>query len=65
MQDTVGSYVHSIMERLQIKGVKSTKLGNKSIISGNRFGDMLMVEALLFSLECTDGPNGHFIRFDG
>lgn len=24
-----------------------------------------MVEALLFSLECTDGPNGHFIRFDG
>lgn len=24
-----------------------------------------MEEALLFSLECTDGPNGHFIRFDG
>lgn len=57
--------MHSIMERLQIKGVKNIKLGNKSIITGNRFGDVLMVEALLFSLECTDGPNGHFIRFDG
>lgn len=57
--------MHSIMERLQIKGVENTKLGNKSIITGNRFGDVLMVEALLFSLECTDGPNGHFIRFDG